>query len=67
MPTYQCCFLNENGNIVRIEVLGCGDDRDVRREATTLMAKTGLFSGYELWDEGRKVDVYRPVKSGAVP
>jgi hypothetical protein len=67
MPTYQCCFLDENEEIVRIEVLGSRDDRDAHREAMILMAKIGRFSGFELWDDRRKIDVYRPVKSGAAP
>ena len=62
MPTYQCCFLDENAQTVRTEVLGARDAFDARREAMTLMTRVGRFSGYELWAEGRKVDEYRPVK-----
>jgi len=62
MPTYQCCFLDGSGQIVRTEVLGSRDDLDAHREAITLMTRAGRFSGYELWAEGRKVEVYRPVK-----
>jgi hypothetical protein len=62
MPTYQCCFLDENDKTVRTEVLGACDDLDARRVAMTLMTRVGRFSGYELWAEGRKVEIYRPVK-----
>jgi hypothetical protein len=66
MPKYQCHFLDENERVVRIENLGsCGEDRDAHREAMLLIAKVGHFSGYELWQDGRKVEVYRPEKSGA--
>jgi hypothetical protein len=67
MSRYECCFLDENDKVVRIEVLGSCDDGDAHREAMTLMAKIGRFSGFELWDDGRKVDVYRPIKIGAAP
>jgi hypothetical protein len=62
MPTYQCYFLDENEKTVRTEVLAARDERDARREAMTLMTRVGRFSGYELWAEGRQVEVYRPVK-----
>jgi len=67
MPKYQCCFLDEKQKTVRTEVLRAGDDLDARREATTLMTKVGGFSGYDLWAEGRKVEVYRPVKESESP
>jgi len=63
MPRYQCRFFNETEEVVRIEVLGASDDRDAHREARTLMAKTGHFSGYELLEDGRRVDVYRPIQT----
>jgi hypothetical protein len=62
MPTYQCCFFDENEKTVRTEVLGARDDLCARREARTLMTRVGRFFGYELWTEGRKVEVYTPVK-----
>jgi hypothetical protein len=62
MPTYHCCFLDENEKTVRTEVLGARDDVSARREARTLMTRVGRFFGYELWAEGRKVEVYSPVK-----
>lgn len=62
MPMYQCRFFNENEQVVRVEVLGSSDDRDARREARNLMIRTGRFSGYELLEDGRKVDVYKTVK-----
>ena len=62
MPTFQCYFLDQNEQTVRIEVLGARDEADARREAVTLMTRVGRFSGYELWVEGRKIAEYRPVK-----
>ncbi len=62
MPTYQCCFLGENGQTVRTEVLGARDEPDARREAMTRMMRVGRFSGYELWTEGRIIAEHRPVK-----
>jgi hypothetical protein len=49
-------LLNEEGQIARLEELNSYDDGDARREPMLLLAKTGRFSGYELWREGRKVD-----------
>jgi hypothetical protein len=62
MPIYQCYFLDENQKTLRTQVLGARDYADARREAMSIMARVGRFSGYELWAEGRKVDEYRPVK-----
>jgi hypothetical protein len=60
MPKYQCHFLDENESVVRIENLGsCCDDRDAHREARLLLAKVGHFSGYELWDDGRRIECTR--------
>jgi hypothetical protein len=72
MPTYQCCFLGENGQTVRTEVLGARDELDAHREAMTRMMRVGRFSGYELWAEGRIIAEHRKVKastssSAAVP
>jgi hypothetical protein len=67
MSRYECCFLYENDKVVRIEVLGSCDDGDAHRQAMTLMARIGRFSGLELWEEGRKVDSYKPAKAGAAP
>ena len=62
MPSYQCCFLDENEQTVRTQVLGARDDVGARREAMTLLTRVGRFSGYELWGEGRKIDEYKLVK-----
>lgn len=62
MPTFQCCFLDENGKTVRTQVLGARDYADARREAMSIMTRVGRFSRYELWAEGRKVSEYRRVK-----
>jgi hypothetical protein len=66
MPIYQCCFLDENEEIVQTQVLGSRDERDARREVMTLMMRVGRFSGYELWGEGRKIAEYKPVKETKV-
>jgi hypothetical protein len=58
---YRCCFLNEDDQVVRVEELNSYDDRGAHRDAMSLMAKIGRFSGYILWSDGRKVDEYRPV------
>ena len=49
MPTFRCCFFDENEEIVQTQVLGSRDELDARREAVTLMMRVGRFSGYELW------------------
>jgi hypothetical protein len=67
MPKYQCCLLDESEKTVRTEVLAASDDLDAHREAMTLMMRVGRFSGYELWDEGRKVEGYRPAKGSDPP
>jgi hypothetical protein len=65
---YRCCFLNEADHVVRIEpTKSCGrieelvsyDHDEARREAMFLLAKTGRFSGYELWRDRRKVDEFK--------
>jgi hypothetical protein len=62
MARYRCYFLNEDGQVARVEELPGCDDGDARRDAKRLLARTGRFSGYELWrDDGQKVDQYRPV------
>jgi len=62
MAAYQCCFLDGNGQVVRTEVLRPGDEVRVHRDAMALVTRAGRFSGYELWAEGRKVEMYRPLK-----
>jgi hypothetical protein len=64
MARYRCCFLNEDDRVVRIEELDSYDDPDAHRGAMALMARTGGFSGYELWRDGRKVDERRSVRRG---
>jgi hypothetical protein len=58
---YRCCFLNEDDQVVRVEEITGYDDGDAHRGAMSLLMRTGQFSGYELWRDGRKVDEYRPV------
>jgi hypothetical protein len=57
MPHYRCLFLREDGQVARIEELNNYDDGAARRDAVQLLTRTGGFSGFELWREGRKVDV----------
>jgi hypothetical protein len=65
MARYRCCFLNEYDKVVRIEELDSYDDPDAHRDVMFLMARTGQFSGYELWRDGRKVDEWTSVRRGA--
>jgi hypothetical protein len=65
MPLYRCLFLREDGQVARIEELN--DDGDAHRDAVRLLTRTGGFSGFELWRDGRKVDEYRPVKPAIAP
>jgi len=62
MPTYECCFLDEDEQTVRTEVFRARDDLDAHREVMTRMTRVGRFSGFELWVEGRKVVIDRPAK-----
>jgi hypothetical protein len=62
MPTYKCCFLGDDNQPLRTEVLGAHDEIEARREVMNLMMRIGRFSGYELWAEGRMITEYRPVK-----
>jgi hypothetical protein len=55
LASYRCCFLNEHDAVVRIEELDSFDDPDAHRDVMALMARTGRFSGYEWWRNGRKV------------
>lgn len=65
MITYQCCFLGEDDQPVRTQILGAQDELEARREAMNLMMRVGRFSGYELWAEGRLIAEYRPVKESS--
>ena len=65
MPTYQCCFLGEDNQPVRTEVLDARDELEARREATKLMMRVGRFSGYELWAQGQMIAEYRPIKESS--
>jgi hypothetical protein len=59
MARYRCCFLNEDDEVLPIEELESHDHDDARREAMFLLAKTGRYSGYELWRDGRKVEEFK--------
>jgi hypothetical protein len=64
MARYRSCFLNQDGQVARVEELAGYDDREARRDATSLLVRTGQFSGYELWRDGRKVEAYRGLSGG---
>jgi hypothetical protein len=66
MPLYRCLFLRED-QVARIEELNSYDDGHAHRDAVRLLTRTGGFSGFELWRDGRKVDEYRPVKPAIAP
>jgi hypothetical protein len=61
MARYRCCFLNEDGQVARVEELSGYDDADAHRGAMSLLVRTGRFSGHEIWRDGQKVEAYRPV------
>jgi hypothetical protein len=61
MPAYQCCFLDQGGNPVRIASLQCGNDQDAHREAMALLIRTGRFIGFELWYADLRIEVYKPI------
>jgi hypothetical protein len=65
MPTYECCFLGEDNQAVRTQILDAHDELEARREAMNLMMRVGRFSGYELWAQGRLIAEYRPVKESS--
>jgi hypothetical protein len=65
MPTYECCFLGEDNQPVRTQILDAHDELGARREAMNLMMRVGRFSGYELWVEGQIIAEYRPVKESS--
>jgi hypothetical protein len=65
MPIYQCCFLGEDRQPVRTQILGANDELEAHREVMNLMMRVGRFSGYELWAEGRLIAEYRPVKESS--
>jgi hypothetical protein len=60
MPAYECRFLDQCGNPVRFTNLRASNDYEARREAMTLLIRTGLFAGFELWDAELRIEVYRP-------
>jgi hypothetical protein len=64
MSRYRCCFFNEEGQVARVEELAGYDDREANRDARSVLLRTGKFSGYELWRDGRKIEAHRRV-SGA--
>jgi hypothetical protein len=67
MPLYRCLFLREDGYVARIEELYSGDDGDAHCDALYLLTRAGDFSGFELWQEGRKVDEYGLIKPTSPP
>jgi hypothetical protein len=53
MPAYQCCFLDERGNPVRVASLQSSNDHDAHWEAMELVIRTGLFAGSRLRQSSR--------------
>jgi hypothetical protein len=60
MPRYRCCLLDENGEVLRTEVLMSSDERDARRDLMRLMVKIGRFASYELWEGSRRLAEFKP-------
>jgi hypothetical protein len=61
---YQCRFIDESEQaVVRLMLLRSTDGYNARREIVSLIGKTKDFDGYQLWEDGRMVDAYRPAKS----
>jgi len=60
MPAYQCCFLDQGGNQVRIVSLQSGNDQDAHRDAMALLMRSGRFAGFELWSGELRVEIYNP-------
>ena len=67
MPAYQCCFLDQGGNPVRIASLLSGDDQDVHRDAMALLIRSGRFAEFELWRGDLRVQVYKPHTNQSLP
>ena len=64
MSKYQCRFLNESEQaVVRLMLLRSSDGYSARREVMNLIGTTKDFDGYQLWEDGRMIDAYRPGKS----
>jgi len=61
MPIYECCLFDRDDNVVSVEVLGDDGDIDARREAMRLVVQSGRCARYEVWTEGRLVDMHEPV------
>jgi len=54
---YRCYLLDEDHHIASVEVIECRDDRHAKRRAEEILAAQPAFSGAELWDRDRRVDV----------
>ena len=65
MPAYQCCFLDQGGNPVRVASLQSSNDHEAHREAMGLLIRTGLFAGFELWYADTRIEVYKPIGATA--
>jgi hypothetical protein len=60
---YRCYLLDEDHHIAAVEVIECRDDRDAKRRAEEILAAQPVFSGAELWDRDRRVDVHSSTES----
>jgi hypothetical protein len=67
MPAYQCCFLDQGGNAVRIASLQSADDQDAHRDAMALLMRSRRFAGFELWCGDLRVEVYTPHTNQGLP
>ena len=67
MPAYQCCFLDQGGNAVRIASLQSADDQDAHRDAMALLMRSRRFVGFELWCGDLRVEVYTPHTNQGLP
>jgi RNA-binding protein YhbY len=49
MPRYRCCFLNEAGEVVGVEMFADDDESYARARADQIVARVG-YPAVEVWD-----------------
>ena len=62
---YRCFFFGEKEQVTGLTLFRSADALDARREILTHLCETKYFDGYELWEDGRIVDRYRPNRRSA--
>ena len=62
MPTYRCCFVDEDDHVVRTENFRVAMTVTRIVKLCSFCRRVGRFSAYELWQDGRKVGEQRPVE-----